>query len=229
MTENTKNTTALFFEGQGLNLISLAVLFVLMMPAWRNPIMEAGELWGLTSRQWFVFTIINAIIHQAWVWLWWRGELYYKFPSRLFGRYAFEIYATGFVVLISLRFLLGIALSVANSWTVEIPHGVSIWGSMVLLLPLIYLVYSIHRYFGVTRVFGLDHFDESYRKKPLVKEGIFRYFSNPMYTFGMLMLWIPAVYMASFAALVSALFCHIYIWVHYFGTERPDMRRIYRV
>jgi len=29
------------------------------------------------------------------------------------------------------------------------------------------------------------------------------------------------------AALVLAAFCHAYIWVHYFCTEKPDMKRIY--
>ena len=29
------------------------------------------------------------------------------------------------------------------------------------------------------------------------------------------------------AALVVAMFSHLYIWVHYICTERPDMRLIY--
>jgi len=32
---------------------------------------------------------------------------------------------------------------------------------------------------------------------------------------------------ASQAALWLALFNHIYIWVHYYATELPDMQRIY--
>ena len=31
----------------------------------------------------------------------------------------------------------------------------------------------------------------------------------------------------SAAALCLALFNHLYIWIHYFATERPDMQRIY--
>ena len=48
-----------------------------------------------------------------------------------------------------------------------------------------------------------------------------------MYTFGMMVLYIPALWYASRPALVSAVFAHLYIWVHYFTTERPDIRRIY--
>ena len=36
------------------------------------------------------------------------------------------------------------------------------------------------------------------------------------------------MWFASVAALAVALFNHLYIWVHYFATERPDMQRIYR-
>jgi len=32
---------------------------------------------------------------------------------------------------------------------------------------------------------------------------------------------------ASIAALCVALFNHMYIWVHYYSTEFPDMKRIY--
>ena len=48
-----------------------------------------------------------------------------------------------------------------------------------------------------------------------------------MYTVGFLILWAPAVALASGPALLLAAFNHAYIWVHYLCTERPDMRRIY--
>jgi hypothetical protein len=48
-----------------------------------------------------------------------------------------------------------------------------------------------------------------------------------MYVFGFLTLWVPGLWFASAAALVVALFNHLYIWVHYYSTELPDMKRIY--
>ena len=49
-----------------------------------------------------------------------------------------------------------------------------------------------------------------------------------MYTFGFLAAWIPGFMWLSSAALLSALFSHLYIWVHYYCTELPDMQHIYR-
>ncbi|MGB6364439.1 MAG: methyltransferase, partial [Thermoanaerobaculia bacterium] len=95
------------------------------------------------------------------------------------------------------------------------------------LAPAIYLFYSVKRYFGFERAFGIDHFDASYRTRPFVRKGIFRFTSNGMYIFGFFILWVPGLWFASVAALCVALFNHLYIWVHYFSTELPDIRRIY--
>jgi protein-S-isoprenylcysteine O-methyltransferase Ste14 len=85
----------------------------------------------------------------------------------------------------------------------------------------------VGRYFSYRRALGIDHFDASYRTKPFVREGIFRFTRNGMYTFGLMIVWLPGLIWASKAALLSAAFSHLYIWVHYFCTELPDMRRIY--
>ena len=60
-----------------------------------------------------------------------------------------------------------------------------------------------------------------------MRNGIFRLTRNGMYVYGFLLLWASALWFASLAALAVALFNHLYIWVHYFATERPDMVRIY--
>jgi hypothetical protein len=91
----------------------------------------------------------------------------------------------------------------------------------------LYLMYCVGRYFGFERAMGKDHFDPSYSEKPFVREGIFHYSSNAMYRFGFLGLWIPGLLAASEPALVAALFSHLYIWVHFYCTELPDIRRIY--
>ncbi len=95
------------------------------------------------------------------------------------------------------------------------------------LIPAVYLFYSVKHYFTFTRAFGADHFDPAYRSMPIEQRGIFRFTSNGMYVFGFLLLWVPGLWWSSSAALVVALFNHLYIWVHYFATELPDMRRIY--
>ena len=48
-----------------------------------------------------------------------------------------------------------------------------------------------------------------------------------MYTFGFLILWVPGLIFFSKAALLAAGFNHIYIWVHYYTPELPDIRFLY--
>ena len=120
-----------------------------------------------------------------------------------------------------------VAVSVANRDTLDANHLVLKGVALLIALPAVYLFYSVSRYFGYRRALGIDHFDESYRDKPFVRRGIFRFTRNGMYTFGLAALWIPGLVYASKAGLLSAAFSHLYIWVHYFCTERPDMQRIY--
>ena len=86
---------------------------------------------------------------------------------------------------------------------------------------------SVQRQFGMQRAAGADHFDSRYREMPLVEKGIFRFTSNGMYLFGFFLFWAVAVGFNSAAALVVAAFSHLYIWVHFYATEKPDMEFIY--
>jgi hypothetical protein len=99
--------------------------------------------------------------------------------------------------------------------------------TIVLLLPALYTFYSVHKYFGIKRALGIDHFDKTYRNVPFVKEGIFKFTNNAMYTYGLFILWIPGLLLFSKAALMAAMFNHIYVWVHYYCTELPDIHYIY--
>lgn len=87
----------------------------------------------------------------------------------------------------------------------------------------IYAMYSVKRYFGMARAAGADHFDTRYRNMPLEKRGIFRFTSNGMYLYAFFLFWAIAVCFNSSAALAVAAFSHIYIWVHFYTTEKPDM------
>jgi hypothetical protein len=48
-----------------------------------------------------------------------------------------------------------------------------------------------------------------------------------MYVYGFFILWIIAILFRSKEALLLAAFNHLYIWVHYYYTEKPDMDYIY--
>ena len=95
------------------------------------------------------------------------------------------------------------------------------------MVPSAYAIYSVHKYFGLARAAGADHFDSRYRTMPLVKKGIFRFTENGMYIYAFLSFWAIAIGFNSSAALIVAAFSHAYIWVHYFATEKPDMDHLY--
>jgi protein-S-isoprenylcysteine O-methyltransferase Ste14 len=123
--------------------------------------------------------------------------------------------------------MLILALSISSRNSLQINPIIAYLIAFIFLLIALYLIYSVLRYFGLKRAYGIDHFDESYRNKKFVKRGIFRFSNNAMYKFGFLFIWIPGLLLLSKPAIIVALFQHIYIWVHFYFTELPDMKNIY--
>lgn len=187
-----------------------------------------GELWGLDTGYWLVFAFMSPVLHQFYVMLCWRFELYRKSLSRAFGDNGFKLFKIGFAALILSRPLTLVLLAISNAETLAINPVLGYLIGALLLMPGIYLMVSVKKYFGFDRAFGIDHFEpEKYRNVPMVRKGIFKYSSNGMYVFGFCLLWAPGFIWQSKAALVLALFNHLYIWVHYYFTEKPDMEEIY--
>ena len=93
---------------------------------------------------------------------------------------------------------------------------------VLLLLPAVWVMHSVAKYFGFARALGGDHFFERYRVMAMVRQRAFRYSSNAMYAFGFLAFWAIAFLTRSQVALAVALFQHAYIWVHWYCTEEPD-------
>ena len=190
--------------------------------------MSSGTQYGFTTQQWSLAVFITAVVHQLYVLICWRSELHYKTLTKSFGEKAFSFYKLGFFVLFSFRPTTIIFLALANAGTLNLNTGLSTFMAGFFVVPWLFLVYSVRKYFGTDRAFGIDHFHpEKYRDVELVKKGIFKYTSNGMYMFGPLVLWIVAFYFQSTAALVMAGFSHVYIWVHYYFTELPDMEDIW--
>jgi hypothetical protein len=187
----------------------------------------AGQFAGISSEAWLWISLTVPILHQVYVWIIWRTQLKYSLISRMFGENGFNIYAAGFTALFVSRLLSIIILSISNRNSIALNPLFSYVLSCLFLMLSAYLFYSVRVYFGFKRAYGIDHFDESYRHMPFVREGIFRFTSNAMYTFGFLALWIPGLVLFSKSALIAAGFNHIYIWAHYYTTELPDIRYIY--
>jgi len=206
----------------------LALVFLVWgVYALANDAALAGQLLGVSTNTWLWLSITVPILHQVYVWFAWRGQLKYALISRIFGESGFKIYTIGFTVLFASRLIFIILLSLSNRDSIALSPGFSYALSVIFTLLSGYLFYSVRTYFGFKRAFGIDHFDESYRHLPFVREGIFKYTSNAMYTFGFLILWVPGLIFFSKAALLAACFNHFYIWVHYYTTELPDIRFIY--
>lgn len=215
------------FYGQGAHFGSLALLLAGLWAISRVPGFHDGEYLGLGTGTWVLLTVADAVIHQVFVWICWRLELEGRRLTRLLGRAAFPAYAAVFTLLIVARPILITCLAISNAGTLPLNRTVGLGLSLIVAIPAAYTFYSVKRYFGFRRAYGIDHFDESYRSTPLVEQGIFRFTANAMYTWGLLALWIPGLALQSVAAVAAAAFSHIYIWVHYFCTEKPDMERIY--
>ena len=215
------------FEGQFLHLTGLLILLGGIYALSRTDGFYAGSLWGISTGTWFFLLIADTVVHQIYVWFCWRVELHGGKLTKWLGRRAFAVYAVGFAIMILLRPVLITCLSWSNRNTLPLPGVVAIPLAVILTIPVLFLFYSIKNYFGFLRAFGIDHFDPAYRTIPLVKKGVFRFTDNGMYFFGLLVLWIPALMFSSIAGVIAALFSHLYIWVHFFCTEKPDMDYMY--
>ena len=213
---------------QALHTLLLAALLGV---AWQlHTIVTASSprtLLGLGANGWFVVAIGVPIIHQSFVWYAWRSELCYSRLSRWWGNRAFSVYHVIFQFLFWSRPLTLAALAYVDRGSLPFSAETRVVLSLLLAAPALYTAYSVLRYFGFRRAAGADHFDPRFRQLPLVRDGIFRYVTNSMYVFAFLFFWIIALVAASSQALIVAGFSHAYIWVHYFCTERPDMRVIY--
>jgi len=216
----------IIFEKQRHHFLALALLLAVTFLPLEGDFL-AGQFLGLSTLAWFMVAIAVPIIHQVYVWLIWRLELHFSLISRTFGEAGFLYYAVGFTILFVSRLIAIILLAISNRDTLPLNPTLAFLLSFVLFIPALYLFYSVRTYFGFKRAYGIDHFDQTYRHKPFVKAGIFRWTDNAMYVFGFLILWIPGLLLFSKAALLVAFFNHAYIWVHFYFTELPDIRRIY--
>ena len=184
--------------------------------------LEDGAWLGITDRSWFIAALGVPVIQQIAVALLWRAQLCYGLLTRLFGDAGFIVWGVIFFPLLILRPLLVVAVGLADTNSLA-THGLtlSVIGAL-FLVPALWTMHSVKKYFGFARALGGDHFFERYRAMPMVREGAFKYSSNAMYSFVFIGLWGIALLLGSQAALAVVLFQHAYIWVHWYCTEQPD-------
>jgi hypothetical protein len=202
--------------GQLLHFTALAILLALTCTAWRfigRPFPTA-----------FWTAVAFPVVHQIYVWLAWRLELRSSATSRTIG---FKGYVVLFFLLFGGRFVTLFTLGWLDRGSLGLPLLPRVILTGLLTLIGIYAMYSVKQYFGMMRAAGADHFDPRFRDMPMVREGIFRFTRNGMYLYAFFLFWAIAVGFDSKATLLVATFSHLYIWVHFFATEKPDMEYLY--
>lgn len=230
MVKNDKDSTSisLLFEKQQYHLLAIILLAMILLFLFSLTDFTKGSFLGITTQTWILFAFVIPIMHQVYVMVVWRLELHLSLITRKLGSLGFFLYGFLFMLLFLSRFLILFVLAISNSDTLILgDYSIHIILTVIFLLLGLYLVYSVEKYFGIKRALGIDHFDSSYSKNSLVKQGIFKYMDNSMYLVGFLLFYIPGLMFSSLAALLMAFLHHIYIWVHLYFTERPDMKKIY--
>jgi len=216
------------FKFQGFQLLVFILLLCLLW--WyidSSNLNNVPQFLGLRLYQWIWLSVALALIHQSWVLFFWRLELHYNKISEIFGPSGFKLYSAGFALFGLSRFLAIIPVAKLSANTIEIDR---IWINFLILIlsPIIlWTFYSVKVFFTVKRALGADHFFEAYRQMPLETRGIFKYLPNAMYTGGLLILYIPGLWLLSEFGLLFAFLHHLMVWTHYFCTEKPDMKVIY--
>lgn len=215
-----------FLYRQGWHLLFLIILVPLARVI-AGPVLGEGSVLGMEDTLWFSLSIGGAVLHQTTVWIIWRLQLGWKGMTRIFGKGDLTAWCLIFLPLLALRPILIAGLALANQGTLPVNRTAGVLLGGILMVPALYTLWSVLRYFGIVRATGADHFREKYRNMPLVQKGAFRFSGNAMYAFGFLILWAIALFQGSLAAVVAAAFQHLYIWVHHYTVEKPHMEILY--
>ncbi len=205
------------WTGQAFHFISLIILLIVV---W--------QLWILINSPFpiaFWIAVFTPIAHQIFVWIYWRRNLAILSDQELPG---FTSYIILFFILFGSRFASLVVLAFLDMGSLKLAASIQLALFLVLLIPGIYAMISVARYFGFDRAAGADHFKPEYRNMPPVTQGIFRYTSNGMYFYAFLLFWAIVIAFNSRSALIVTAFSHLYIWIHYFATEKPDMDFLYQ-
>ena len=186
-----------------------------------------GGLLGISPICWAYVAMAVALVHQSMVAVVFRLQLHLNVMVGLFGDRALKIWGAMFLPFLAARPITVLIAGLADPGSLDGNRTLHLAAGTILMIPAIWGMHSVIKYFTINRALGGDHFYDKYANMPMVDQGIFRYSQNAMYSFVFLGFWGIALLTGSWNALVLALFNHAYIWVHMYCTEEPDMRMIY--
>ncbi len=216
------------FEKQEWHFVLLALLVVSINAILAFfPVYFTGQFWGLHAKTWLWIGVIAAILQQLYVMIIWRTQLETAWITTTLPPLGYIAYYIDYAMMLTAR-LGAIALAAAANRDVLLIPDQARWITVLAPgIPAAWLVHSIIKYYGFKRLAGADRFETAYRDLSWTRKGIFRLVPNAIYICGPLGLYIPGILLASPASLLLALFNHIYLWIHYYCTELPDIKRIY--
>ena len=144
--------------------------------------------------------------------------------TRLFGAFDLVVWCLFFFPLLLARPCLVLAVGLADGGSLALPDPVAYGLGAVLLVPSLYTLWSVQRYFGMLRAAGRGPFPPAVPGHAAGHPGRLREWTpNAMYVLAFLGLWAIAFLTRSHLALAAVAFQHAYIWVHHLCTEQPDM------
>ncbi len=216
------------FEKQEWHFVLLALL-VVSVNAVMNffPFYFLGQFWGLSAVTWLWIGIIAAFLHQVYMMVIWRTQLETGWLTTNLPPIGYTAYYIDSTMILVARLGAIILAAIANRDSFIFPDPARLITALILAVPFVLTAYSVARYYGYKRLAGAEHFELSYRETGWVRKGIFQLVPNAVYVLGPLGFYIPGILLASPASLLLALFNHIYIWIHYYCTALPDLKRIY--
>ena len=152
-------------EKQAYHFLAILILAAGVWFAARGEILEGSWL-GLSTRVWLILSVLFPVLHQIYVVICWRGELYYGWLSKILGEKAFTFWGFGFMILFLARPITVFALGIANRGTMAIPLWINLPLIGICLAVVAYMGYSFVKYFGVERALGRAPFSTRNVSKP---------------------------------------------------------------
>ncbi len=175
-----------------------------------------------------MLVITTPVIHQIYIWLCWRGELYFKALFGIFGDHAYQVFSIIFLLLVGIRFFSVFALCLADYQSLSIPFATRLIAEFILHLPAIYAILFFITLFRAREDSRRGSFCAGGESKQAVcAAGMYKYSGNVMYVYAGLIFWAAAILSGSKAGLIASAYMYATVWTHYFCTEKPDIKFIY--
>ena len=210
---------------QEWHLVILALLLALVNAAVNfYPQFFTGEFWGIGARSWLWLGVMAAVLHQVYIVVVLRTELETRWLTTNVPRLGYLAYLADYTVLLLLRLGILFIAALANRDMLGVTETNRLVLALALAIPCIWALYQLVKGDGLKCLVGADYFNLGNEQDDPdeASEQYFRSTATTVYALGALGLYIPGVIFDSPAALLLALFNHLYIWVHHFSTELPD-------